>query len=89
MELRYCVKKFAETMEKKLRQNDHKGGWNNEEHDFLWSKLVEEISEFRMQCYKRSKKNDKKILNEAADVANIIMMIADICTWKTSPLQKP
>lgn len=86
---RYCVQRFADAMERQLVANDRKGGWVDEEEDFLWSKLLEEISEFRQVCAgKNTPQRERRILKEAADAANIIMMIADNFTWRGNPLSE-
>lgn len=45
LELRPQVATFARGMERKLRANDHKGGWENESAQYLLSRLCEEVSE--------------------------------------------
>ena len=56
-----------EAMEGKLRENDHKGGWENCKESYLTNRLYEEIEEFF----------DTKDVNELIDVANFAMMIWD------------
>jgi len=78
--IRKEVKLFAKAMEFKLKKNDHKGGWKQSEDctgcDFIFleNKLNEEMQEFMTAFYNRS----NRMLNEAADVANILMMICDV-----------
>jgi hypothetical protein len=62
---------FARRMEAKLRENDWKGGWENCTLQYLFEKLDEEIHELSA-C-----STDVEVIEEAADVANIAMMIAD------------
>ncbi len=45
IELRPEVQAFAEAMELKLRQNDHKGGWKREGHRWLLLRAHEELTE--------------------------------------------
>ena len=45
MELRESVQKFAELMEKVLKENDHKGGCEQEDFDYLFNRLTEEKRE--------------------------------------------
>lgn len=85
MEIRHCVRKFSEAMEKKLCANDHKGGWRDCHDDFLWSKLIEEISELHRVLYRKNR-SERAILREGADVANVVMMIVDNNTWRSKPL---
>lgn len=75
IELRPEVRWFAEQMELKLRENDHKGGWSKCPVDYLFSRLGQEVMEL-------DKALDFHIdfdgaISEAADVANFAMMIAD------------
>lgn len=62
---------FAGKMESKLQENDHKGGWENCTFQYLFQKLDEEVKELTT-CI-----SEEKAIQEAADVANIAMMIAD------------
>jgi hypothetical protein len=72
-ELRGEVLLFALAMERKLRQNDHKGGWKNE-----WSpRLLERLWEEHVELY-AAIETGGDILGEAADIANFAMMIADV-----------
>jgi NTP pyrophosphatase (non-canonical NTP hydrolase) len=77
--LRPAVAWFAQAMERKLRENDHKGGWLDDKCDlaFLLGKLTEERSELTRAIRERG--TPEQCLDEAADVANIAMMIADVC----------
>jgi NTP pyrophosphatase (non-canonical NTP hydrolase) len=84
--MRKEIKWFANEMEKALQENDYKGGWHDEDFDFLFERLTEEKKELR-NCFCRFKKflalepKDSKtknqIIREAVDVANFVMMIAD------------
>lgn len=69
------VMKFANAMEKELKENDYKGGWKDCNLVFLADKLYEEVQEL---IYEAGRDSKKRILSEAADVGNIAMMIADI-----------
>jgi hypothetical protein len=80
------VKAFALAMEAKLKENDHKRGWKQERKDWLYGRLQEEVEELGhllggLQSVGKfsSPEYRKKILREAADVANFAMMIADVC----------
>ena len=61
---------FAEQMESKLKENDHKGGWDNCGIVWLRNRLVEEVEEL-------SSAMEAGHNSEASDVANFAMMIAD------------
>jgi len=66
---------FAGRMEKKLKKNDHKGGWSEDMLPYLGKRFGEEVNEFIDAMYSN---NAEGTINEAADVANFAMMIADI-----------
>lgn len=73
--MRDQVKWFAEQMEAKLQENDHKGGWENCSVEYLLNRLNEEAQEL---FYATETPNSMEtIIREAADVANFAMMIAD------------
>ena len=89
--LRPEVLAFAELMEKKLRENDHKGGWENCEPEWLLKRLREEVRELtdavdEQLAYNMSGARSiedappvfMSIGDEAADVANFALMVADI-----------
>lgn len=77
------VEWFADQMEKKLSQNDHKGGWQNCDFKYLLKRLKEEQTEvedalkLRGTTFFGTVLKDKEIIDECADVANFAMMIAD------------
>ena len=71
--IRHEVEVMAHAMEHKLRENDHKGGWELVSIDELFDLLIGEVDELReaIRCG-----NFIDIMLEAADVANYAMMIA-------------
>lgn len=84
--MRESVKKFAELMEQTLQENDHKGGWEQEDFDYLFDRLTQERRELRSMFYRpcsmwdlqlRPSKSKEQAIKEAIDVANFCMMIAD------------
>ncbi len=81
LELRPEVAAFAQAMERKLRENDHKGGWKDEDVWALFTRLrKDETAELVSAVY--SYQHDGSpgcVLDEAADVANFCLMIADVC----------
>lgn len=102
MKLRRVVQVFAETMERKLRANDWKGGWENDSAQSLLVRVVEEIAEVVPllvasdeakaiakllhhaaadieTAIPRQPVNSRRVRGEAVDVANMIMMVADVC----------
>jgi hypothetical protein len=70
--LRPEVLAFAQAMEAKLKENDHKGGWKACTPPWLMERLREEVHEPGSAVPER-------VLGEAADVANFAMFIADVC----------
>jgi NTP pyrophosphatase (non-canonical NTP hydrolase) len=70
------VRWFAVQMEAKLKENDHKGGWDNCQYRYLLDRLREEVDEL-IQAFWDQEKTTEDIVSEAADVANFAMMIAD------------
>jgi NTP pyrophosphatase (non-canonical NTP hydrolase) len=76
---------FAKQMEIKLRENDHLCGWKDCTIEWLLSRLGEEVAELEdaMGCcsrcgVKRIAFDAQEVIQEAADVANFAMMIADV-----------
>lgn len=75
--LRPEVAAFALAMEDKLRQNDHKGGWDDCSKQYLAMRLTQEREELRSAIARGDPPED--IMKEAADIANFAMMVADLC----------
>jgi NTP pyrophosphatase (non-canonical NTP hydrolase)/uncharacterized coiled-coil protein SlyX len=71
------VLEFADDMERKLRENDHKGGWDGDEPKALLKRLREEVDELAKALASPNRQNDR-VIDEAADVGNFAMMIADV-----------
>jgi len=63
-------------MEKQLKKNDHKGGWDVMTHEWLLNRAFDEWLELRDAILSR---DVKAIHEEAADLANFAMMISDNC----------
>ena len=68
------VHDFAEAMEKVLKENDDKDGWEECSNLYLIQRLVEETSEL-MKYLDAGEFGD--MCKEAVDVANFAMMIFD------------
>jgi len=90
---RQSVQNFAQEMERKLRDNEHKGNWLNTDLLDMLDKLTEEkqelvraVKKHNANYYSPNQPIDKNIMqqvtDEAADVANIAMMVADIVRYK-------
>lgn len=82
--LRGEIRIFANEMERQLRLNEHKGGWKDCDLKWLYSELsnhLEELKRFTRADSKSTLAYPGKvaILDNAADVANFAMMIADVC----------
>ena len=83
--VREPVRWFAEQMERKLKANDHKSHWR--ESDVVW--LFERMQDERIElweafkptrpfgCFVDTPNDVERVIDEAADVANFAMMIAD------------
>ena len=65
---------FSQKMERELRENDHKGGWQGCSDWFLFQRLLEEAGELAAVL---SGAREGNAISEAADIANFAMMIAD------------
>lgn len=68
------VKFMAEQMQRKLDDNSHKTGWGNDLNADLLRRIHDEFNELGVAVML---KDQQQIINEAADVANFAMMIAD------------
>lgn len=83
--LRPEVHAFAQAMERKLRANDHKPGWKQDDPGALMDRVEEEAIELRCAASAwrisglRRTTIAEHVLEEAADVANMAMMVADVC----------
>lgn len=69
------VARFARVMEAKLRVNDHKAHWRDTSIMDLLIRLREEVDELAQEVVAGT--DPLAIVFEAADVADIAMMIAD------------
>lgn len=78
IELRPAVAWFAEQMELTLRKHDgNKSGWDDCSYDYLLDRLAEELEELDMVVLEPPNAPISRVIQEAADVANFAMMIAD------------
>ncbi len=78
LELRPEVAAFAQAMERKLREHDdtrgHRG-WSSAQPDWIMVRLAEEVGELAKAVRLRRR---AAALDEAADVGNLAMMVADV-----------
>ena len=77
LKLRPEVQWFAEQMERTLRKNDHKGGWQVDSSGALLTRLKEETEELQAALIQGQDIAPEYSIKEAADVANFAMMLAD------------
>lgn len=84
---RSAVLWFSDLMERKLKQNDFKSGWDSCSFKYLLDRTRDEIDELLYAWFNHRHKeewnkplDDKdsdKIIKECVDIANFVMMIAD------------
>ncbi len=77
---RPCVLEFARVMERKLRENDWKGGWGELRPFELVGRLEQAVAELRRAMAQEAPAN---IFGQAVDVANYAMMVADLARGGT------
>lgn len=77
IELRPALRRFAVAMERKLRANDYKGGWEDEPLEYLIDHAWDELHELNKSLFPESSADPALCVDEAADIANYCMMIAD------------
>jgi len=87
LELRPVVLWFAQQMELKLRENDHKGGWHGDDPHSLCHGVIGEADELIAAADDAVIADDESLsgagdyyraaVAEAADVAAMAMMVAD------------
>jgi hypothetical protein len=76
--VRKSVDRFAQQMEKNLRGNDHKGGWEGCTAYHFFEGLCDEAEELRSELNVVGAFDPERVIEEAADIANFAMMIADV-----------
>ncbi len=76
MHLRNSVLWFAGRMELKLREKDQKPYWRNQTQLYLFEYLEGEVKELEEELRADALDRDK-VIEEAVDVGNLAMMIAD------------
>ena len=83
---------FADAMEEKLRANDWKGGWKDDASGALMTRVREEFREFEQAHLAYPRDTDAYRANlraEGADVANMVMMVLDVCGALSTPSALP
>lgn len=79
-EVRDSVREFAKQMELTLQKYDKKkgvDGWMGDDLFQLAMRVGEEALELIALCHPESRATDDELIDKAADVANMAMMIAD------------
>jgi NTP pyrophosphatase (non-canonical NTP hydrolase) len=74
-----------DVMRKKLIDNAYKGRWDGYSPEWMFEKLIVEVSELFNALIRYNNKNDyKKIIMEAGDINNFALIIADLINerWK-------
>lgn len=86
MKPRQTIEWFAQEMEAKLRENDHKGGWQGCRFTALFPRLRQETDELLVKAHPLqldtiaetlTLEDACELVRECADIANFAMMIAD------------
>ena len=82
--MRKEVKAFAKAMERKLSENDRKRHWSGCDLQYLSMRLTQEKNEL----IKAVRRGDpiEKVLDEAADISNFLMMVVDNYARDPKPL---
>jgi hypothetical protein len=75
--LRESVQWFATVMEVVLRENDHKGGWENDQFQYFVDRMKEEMGEIELAMAGTCQSDLMDVVNECADLANFAMMLAE------------
>lgn len=78
--MRKSVRIFADEMERVLKENDYKGGWQDCLDRYLFQKLNEEVREVEREYWRGDERHAfrgdaKKLRKELVDVANVCMML--------------
>lgn len=78
-QIRKSVMRFAEEMERQLREHDDRGGWEDGQCTPEW--LLERLKDEIIELEEAMEEPENRIVNvthESADVANFAMMIFDV-----------
>ena len=74
-QVRPSVQEFALAMERVLRANDNKGGWEHRTPQWLAARAVQEAGELLESLSESSSVADAHSEQEAIDVANMVHMV--------------
>ncbi|NRF91492.1 hypothetical protein HQN89_10720 [Paenibacillus frigoriresistens] len=76
--MREQVKWFAEKMESRLAENDHKTGWEDCEREFLLQRLESNFHDLWAGLQAHGSFFDaERVIRKATNIANFSMMVAD------------
>ena len=67
---------FSEKMKDELLKHLDRPGWQGEKVRYLWDRMKEEFNELGVSLANNLTRDE--IVRECADVANFVMMIADV-----------
>ena len=72
-----AISRFAVSMRDQMRANAHKGGWEHMEPDACYRRAMQEMVELGEVLHRdpTGLKDRVRIIREAADVANFLMML--------------
>jgi hypothetical protein len=73
---RKAVRQFAYDMEKQLKVNDHKRGWEDEHQNFLFNRIPHNLKKLDKEL-RKADRDKHTITLLCANIANFAMMIAD------------
>jgi len=80
LKLRPSVRRWAGRMEKELRLNESKGGWEDEDYNYLLDRAKENLKEIKIRkLYGMNPKliDINYVIKCCADCSNFCMMLAD------------
>jgi len=64
-------------MEVRLRENDHKGGWENEPLPYFVERMKDELKEIEVAMAGSYRFDLMVLVDECGDLANVAMMLAE------------
>lgn len=80
-----ALRLFAADMERRLRENDRSLEWDGQTDNYLMSCLEENVEQLLSEL-RKSQRDPKRIVHEAADIANLAMMLAH--RWRESEISE-
>ncbi len=74
---------FSEKMKDELLKHLDRPGWQKEKVRYLWDRMKEEMDELGVAMHDNLTRDE--IIKECADIANFVMMIADVYRERVKP----